>query len=151
MIECKVLDPANGIGQIKCYSIVPWNNQIAYYDEAQGKVVKESHNPGTAKWKEMWEPVLKRFYGHSKKMGWFDITYISMDERGLDQLEPAVEMIESVKDEDGNHFKISSALNYAAPEYYEFTDRIDDISINLGNTGNVQQMNDLSDHRRDLV
>lgn len=44
MIECKVLDPANGIGQIKCYSIVPWNNQIAYYDEAQGKVVKESHN-----------------------------------------------------------------------------------------------------------
>lgn len=150
MIKCKVLDPANGIGQIKCYSIVPWNNQIAYYDEAQGKVVKESHNPGTAKWKEMWEPFLKDFMEHSKKMGWFDITYISMDERGLDQLEPAVEMIESVKDEDGNHFKISSALNYAAPEYYEFTDRIDDISINLGNTGNVQQMNDLSDHRRDL-
>ena len=112
--------------------------------------MKESHNPGTAKWKEMWEPFLKDFMEHSKKMGWFDITYISMDERGLDQLEPAVEMIESVKDEDGNHFKISSALNYAAPEYYEFTDRIDDISINLGNTGNVQQMNDLSDHRRDL-
>lgn len=48
----------------------------------------------------------------------------------LDQLEPAVEMIESVKDED-KPLKISSALNYAAPEYYEFTDRIDDISINL--------------------
>ena len=69
MIECKVLDPANGIGQIKCYSIVPWNNQIAYYDEAQGKVVKESHNPGTAKWKEMWEPFLKDFMEHSKKNG----------------------------------------------------------------------------------
>ena len=36
MIECGVLDPENGIGQIKCYSIVPWNNQIAYYDEESG-------------------------------------------------------------------------------------------------------------------
>ena len=59
-------------------------------------------------------------------------------------------MIESVTDEEGNHFKISSALNYAAPEYYDFTDRIDDISINLGNTTNVQQMKDLSEHRREL-
>ena len=59
-------------------------------------------------------------------------------------------MIESVTDEEGNHFKISSALNYAAPEYYDFTDRIDDISINLGNASNVQQMKELSEHRREL-
>lgn len=26
MIECGVLNPAEGIGQIKAYSIVPWNN-----------------------------------------------------------------------------------------------------------------------------
>ena len=73
-----------------------------------------------------------------------------MDERGLSELEPAVEMIESVTDEEGNHFKISSALNYAAPEYYDFTDRIDDISINLGNASNVEQMKELSEHRREL-
>ncbi len=150
MIECGVLDPENGIGQIKCYSIVPWNNQIAYYDEASGTTVKESHTPGSESWKAMWEPFLEDFIQHSKEKGWFEITYISMDERGLSELEPAVEMIESVTDEEGNHFKISSALNYAAPEYYDFTDRIDDISINLGNTTNVQQMKDLSEHRREL-
>ena len=150
MIECGVLDPENGIGQIKCYSIVPWNNQIAYYDEASGETVKESHSPGSDSWKAMWEPFLEDFIQHSKEKGWFEITYISMDERGLSELEPAVEVIESVTDEEGNHFKISSALNYAAPEYYDFTDRIDDISINLGNTTNVQQMKDLSEHRREL-
>ncbi len=150
MIECGVLDPENGIGQIKCYSIVPWNNQIAYYDEASGETVKESHSPGSDSWKAMWEPFLEDFIQHSKEKGWFEITYISMDERGLSELEPAVEMIESVTDEEGSHFKISSALNYAAPEYYDFTDRIDDISINLGNASNVQQMKDLSEHRREL-
>ena len=150
MIECGVLDPENGIGQIKCYSIVPWNNQIAYYDEASGETVKESHSPGSDSWKAMWEPFLEDFIQHSKEKGWFEITYISMDERGLSELEPAVEMIESVTDEEGSHFKISSALNYAGPEYYDFTDRIDDISINLGNASNVQQMKDLSEHRREL-
>ena len=150
MIECGVLDPENGIGQIKCYSIVPWNNQIAYYDEASGTTVKESHTPGSESWKAMWEPFLEDFIQHSKEKGWFEITYISMDERGLSELEPAVEMIESVTDEEGNHFKISSALNYAAPEYYDFTDRIDDISINLGNASNVEQMKELSAHRREL-
>ncbi len=162
MIECGVLDPANGIGQIKCYSIVPWNNQIAYFDEAKGKTVKESHEPGSAEWKAMWQPFLEDFLKHSKEMGWFEITYISMDERGLDQLKPAVDMIESVTDEEGNHFKesvtdeegnhfkISSALNYQSPDTYEFTDRIDDISINLGNIKQAEDMEQLSAHRQAL-
>lgn len=150
MIECGVIDPQAGIGQIKCYSIVPWSNQITYYDEAQGKTVSERHNPGEASWEEMWKPFLQDFMEHSKEKGWFEITYISMDERGLDQLRPAVDLIEKVSDEEGNHFKISSALNYAAPQYYGFTDRIDDISINLGNASDVAQMKELSDHRRAL-
>ena len=148
-VECGVLDPENGIGQIKCYSIVPWNNQIAYYDEATGQTVKKSYRPGSADWKEIWGIFLTDFMEHSKAKGWFEITYISMDERGLDQLEPAVEMIESITDVEGNHFKISSALNYAAPEYYDFTDRINDISINQGNAANVKQMQALSQHRQE--
>ncbi len=149
MISCGVLNPEENIGQIKCYSIVPWNNQIAYYDEASNTIKKESHKPGTDSWKAMWVPFLEDFMNHSKEKGWFDITYISMDERELEELKPAVELIESIKDEDGNHFKISSALNYSAPEYYDFTDRIDDISINLGNTKNIEQMKNLTEHRKE--
>lgn len=147
-IECGVINPEKGIGQIKCYSIVPWNNQIAYYDETKGVVVKESHTPGDAAWETLWVPFLEDFMAHSKEKGWFDITYISMDERSLEQLEPTVDLVESITDENGEHFKISSALNYAAPQYYDFTDRIHDISINLGNCQDQVQMNALADHRR---
>ncbi len=149
MIECGVIDPAKNIGQIKCYSIVPWNNQIAYYDESSKKVVKKSYTPGSDEFNKVWTAFLSDFMNHSKQNGWFDITYIAMDERELKDLQPAVKTIESVKDEKGNHFKISSCLNYSAPKYYEFTDRIHDISINLDNC-NVQQTNELSNHRRTL-
>ena len=149
MIECGVINPAENIGQIKCYSIVPWNNQIAYFDEVQNGVVKKSFRPGSNEFNEVWSAFLSDFMEHSKEKGWFDITYISMDERGLNDLMPAVDVIESVKDKDGKHFKISSCLNYSAPEYYDFTDRIDDISINLDNCS-VQQTNALSENRRGL-
>ena len=149
-IECGVIDPETGLGQIKCYSIVPWNNQIAYYDEASGRTVKESHTPGTAAWTAIWTPFVEDFMAHSEEKGWFDITYISMDERTMDQLEPTVDLIESITNENGKSFKISSALNYAAPQYYDFTDRIHDISINLGHCTNREQMNQLAEHRRAL-
>ena len=146
MIECGVLDPANGIGQIKAYSIVPWNNQIAWEDEATGTTKKQTFNPGSDGWKEMWTRFLQDYMQHSIEKGWLDITYISMDERSLSQLQPAVELIRSIESEDGKQFKISSALNYGAPEYYDFTDKIDDISINLGNTSKTATKA-LSEHR----
>ena len=149
MIECGVINPTEGIGKIKSYSIVPWNNQIAYYDEAKKAVDKKSFKPGSEEFNDVWSTFLKDFMKHSKEKGWFDITYISMDERSISDLEPAVYVIESVKDKEGNHFKISSCLNYSAPEYYDFTDRIHDISINLDNCS-LQQTNELSEHRRKL-
>lgn len=149
MIECGVLNPAEGIGQIKAYSIVPWNNQIAWPDEATGTTKKQTFSPGTDAWKEMWTAFLQDYMQHSIEKGWLDITYVSMDERSLSQLEPAVELIHSIQSEDGRRFKISSALNYGAPEYYDFTDKIDDISINLGNT-NKSATKALSEHRKAL-
>ena len=148
MIECGVLDPDTGLGQIKAYSIVPWNNQISWYDEAENKTKSQTFTPGNDDWKQIWTVFLQDYLDHSVEKGWIDITYISMDERGLSQLEPAVELIESIETEDGKQFKISSVLNYSAPEYYDFTDRIDDISVNLGNA-NKTQMNALSEHRRE--
>ena len=149
-ISCGVLNPEEGIGQIKCYSIVPWNNQVAWYDEASAQTVTRSYTPGSTEWTEIWTIFLNDFLEHSEEKGWFDMTYISMDERSLEQLNPAVALIESVTNSEGKHFKISSALNYAAPEYYDFTDRIDDISINQGNITDVAQMQALTSHRKAL-
>lgn len=150
-IECGVLNPRGGEGQIKCYSIVPWNNQIAYYDETLERMVEQSYVPGAADWKEMWTSFLSDFMKHSKEMGWFDITYISTDERSMEQLEPAVELIESIVDEKGVGFKIASAFNYSDQKDYSFTDKIDDISINLAYVSNTsEKMRNMAAHRREL-
>lgn len=150
-IETGVLDPEKGIGQIKCYSIVPWDNQISYYDEATGTTKKQRFAPGSAEWTAMWTPFLQDFMKHSEEKGWFDITYISMDERGINELRPAVELIKSIKDENGKSFKISSAFNYDSSEGYDFSDKIDDISIGMSEiTHETEKMRDLCDHRREL-
>ena len=54
-----------------------------------------------------------------------------MDERGISQLRPAVELINGLTDENGDSFKISSAFNFDNNSIYDFTDQIDYISINL--------------------
>lgn len=150
-IECGMLDPENKIGAIKCYSIVPWNNQVAYYDESKQTTVKQSYTPGSSAWTEIWTPFLNDFMKHSEEKGWLDITYIAMDERSLDQLTPAVELLESIQNEDGDQFKIFSAFNYNGSEDYSFTDRIDDISIAIGNVSHTSDtMRKLCDHRKAL-
>lgn len=150
MIDSGVIDPVNGIGKIKCFSIVPWGNQIKYYNEATSAYKTEVLKAGTTAGNAAWSAFLTDFMKHSKEKGWFDITYISMDERELPDLTAAVNTIESVTDSEGDSFKISSALNYAAPDQYSLTDRVDDISINLGNVTSQTQLNQLSDHRREL-
>ena len=148
-IECGIIDPATGLGKIKCYSMVPWNNYVSYYDEATKSTVRRSYTPGNQDWRELWTPFLTDFMKHSEEKGWFDITYISMDERTMAQLQPTVDLIESITNEDGEHFLISSCLNYAIATDYTFTDHIDDISVGLKHI-QANVANSLSDHRREL-
>lgn len=150
-IDEGVLDPAHNIGQIKCYSIVPWGNQITYYDEASQTTKKVSPTTGSEQWTTMWKPFLEDFMQHTKAKGWFDITYIAMDERGMQDLKNSVDVIESVKGADGKAFKISSAFNYSSGTDYSFLDRIDDISIDLSHVNDASQdMRNMSAHRKEL-
>ena len=130
-IDHDVLDPEKGIGEIQCYSIVPWGNVLTYMDEATGETVKQAYTPGSEEWNTIWRTFLEDFMKHTEEKGWLDITYISMDERGLSELEPAVDLIKSVKGNSGKTFKIFSAFNYQSQSNYEFTDKIDDISVGL--------------------
>ena len=143
-----VLDPEAGLGQIKCYSIVPWGNQVTYYDEASGSIKKESPATGTDQWKALWQPFLSDFIQHVEKKGWFDITYIAMDERGIGDLKNAVSLIETVENSTGESFKISSAMNYQSANDFAFTDKIDDVSIGLSHISTTNTIfKDLAAHR----
>ena len=149
-ISAGVLDPQGGRGQIKCYSIVPWDNQVTYFDEASGKTIKEKLTPGSAAWQTQWRSVLTHFIEHVDQKGWLGITYIAMDERPVDQLQPAVELIQSIEAQSGRKFKISSAMNFEAINDTAFLDKIDDISIGLSHIKNNDAVKNLADHRTAL-
>lgn len=150
-VDLGILDPEKGFGQIKCYSIVPWNNRIQYFNEATNKEEAINPNPGSDLWINIWTQFLTSFMSHLEEKGWFNITYISMDERSMDDLKACVDLIESITNNSYEHFKISSAMDYESGNDYSFLDRIDDISIGLSHINhNSNDMKNMATHRQEL-
>lgn len=86
---------------INCYSMAPWNCELEYFDEAQGKVVTVVAEPGTKIFEEIWEPFLIDFKAHLQQKGWLSITNIAMDERPADMMAAAVKVLEKCAPEMG--------------------------------------------------
>lgn len=94
--------------EVNCYSMIPWNLKFYYYDEASSKDTFVVAKPGSAEYAAHWKPMLADFAKHLKKNGWFNITAIAMDERPMQDMRYAIDVIKSV-DKD---FKVSLAGNY---------------------------------------
>ena len=86
---------------INCYSMAPWNCELDYFDEAQGKVVTVVAEPGTKIFEEIWEPFLIDFKAHLQEKGWLEITNIAMDERPAEMMAAAVKVLEKCAPEMG--------------------------------------------------
>lgn len=133
-------------GQIDAYSMVNWASRILYYDEASGQNVNAKVDVGTAQWNAMWGAFLEAFGPHLKEKGWFDRTYMAMDERALGDIIKAVDLIA----EKAPGLKVGAAMNYnslADPRL----DRIEKISlgsyyVDLGDA----EFAEVSAHRREL-
>ena len=113
--------------QIKSFSLSCWGNRITYYDENSGKVVTVTPATGSDEWKMYWSAFLTDYAKHMEEKGWFDLTYISMDERPLNEITPVLDLVDSVKNSEGKSFKVSLAVyEYNAESIF---DRIDDLSL----------------------
>lgn len=113
--------------QIKSFSMSCWGNRITYYDEISQDVVSEMPATGSQRWKELWGYFLEDYIQHMDTMGWFDITYMAMDERPLSEIVPVLDLIDSYTNKDGKTMKTSLAVfNYETESIF---DRIDDLSL----------------------
>lgn len=81
---------------INAYSIVPWNNELHYVDEASGNTITVKADPGTPVFEEMWKPFLVDFSAHLEHKGWLSITNIAMDERDRASMDVAFALINEV-------------------------------------------------------
>jgi hypothetical protein len=107
--------------QISCYSMVPWGNQVRYYDEDSSKYVTVGVKPGSQEYRNIWKPFLVHFREHLKEKGWLEKTAIAMDERGLEEMKSMVALLNEVSPE----FSIALAGRY----HKELTDDIDDLCV----------------------
>ena len=109
--------------QIDCYTLVPWHYVFDYYDCATNSTKLVKCEPKEQAYRDLILPFLKDFAAHLKTKGWFTRTCIAMDERPMDQLQAAWDI---VKEADPN-YRIEGAINYK-----------------VGQTGLIDQMHDIS-------
>lgn len=79
--------------EINCYSMVPWNCELEYMDEAKGQMVTVKAEPGTPIFPKIWKPFLIDFKKHLKEKGWLEFTNIAMDERSPEAMQAAADVL----------------------------------------------------------
>ncbi|MBO7230953.1 MAG: DUF4091 domain-containing protein [Bacteroidaceae bacterium] len=94
--------------EITCFSMIPWKLSFRYYDQATHSHKYINCAPGEETYAQFWGGMLSAFSAHLKEKGWFDKTFISMDERSLAQMQAAIKVIK----EYAPGMKISMAGNY---------------------------------------
>ena len=102
-----------GLGQhIACYTMCPWGYLVTWEDE-DGGIHKAKAVPGTPEFKEYWGDFLVDFAKHLKEKGWFDSTYICMDERAPEDVRNICMFVE----EKAKGMKISLAGNQSPSNF----------------------------------
>ncbi len=83
-----------GIGpDIACYTMCPWGFVVRWKNE-KGEVQSLKALPGTPEFEEYWSDFLVDFAKHLKEKGWFNDTYIAMDERAPKDVQKIAEFIQ---------------------------------------------------------
>lgn len=105
-----------GIGdKIVLYSVAPWHNSFTYWEN--GELVREvfyiQPTNGSAYYTEnytiLWTDFLTDLVAHLTEKGWFDDSYIGIDEQGFSST--AFDLIESLKNKDGKCLKTAGAMD----------------------------------------
>ncbi len=83
-----------GIGpDIACYSLCPWGFVVRWKNE-QGEECQMKALPGTPEFEDYWGDFLVDFAKHLKAKGWFEDTYIAMDERSPEDVRKIAEFVQ---------------------------------------------------------
>lgn len=97
-----------GIGdKIVLYSVAPWHNSFTYWE---GDVLKtEKYEVGSDRYKTVWLDFLQDLVNHLTDKGWFDDSYIGIDERGFNKV--AFDIVDSVKNIHDKSLKTAGAMD----------------------------------------
>ena len=94
--------------QINCFTIAPWRTRLRYYDRASDSQKTIEFDYGDQAYCSVMIPLLRSFADHLRTKGWFDKTYLAVDERGVEVMQKVM----AVAHEADPGFKFALAGNY---------------------------------------
>lgn len=109
---------------ISCFTMLPWNGRVRYLDGSTGKYVLANWATNSPEYASFWKGFLADLRKHLTQRGWFQKTYLEVNERSMEDTLRAVQIARS----DSPDWK----LTYAGNHHAEFVETIDDLCTVLG-------------------
>lgn len=113
--------------RIDCFSILPFEDAITLH-RADGTSARLALTLGSEEWTYYWQNFLQAFINHLVEKGWYEKTYLFIDERSVDSYQTALDLVHSVHDEQWHTMKLSSAVN-TVPRDEKIFDDIESLSV----------------------
>ena len=113
--------------QINCFTIAPWRMRFRYYYRATDTQKVVPFEYGDETYRSLWIPLLKNLSEHLRIKGWFDKTYLAVDERDLAVMQKVI----AIAREADPDFKFALAGNY----HPEIESDLSDYSLDLFGDG----------------
>lgn len=114
---------------ITVYTPVPWGFRFRYMDEKTGNYVYVSWAPDSKEFKAFWNVFLTDLKKHLEQKGWFEKTYIGINENPMEQTLAAIKVVKAHSPK----WKITYAGNW----HKELDTLLDDYCFLYGNESNV--------------
>ncbi len=117
---------------ITIYTPVPWGERFRYLNEATGNYVYEQWLQTSEAFKTNWNAFLTDLKVHLKKKGWFNKTYLGINENVMEQTLAAIKVIRKHSPE----WKIT----YAGDWHQQLDTLLNDYCFLYGKEANVEQV-----------
>lgn len=114
---------------ITLYTPIPWGFRFRYMDEATGNYKYESWAPESKMFKDIWNIFLTDLEKHLKQKGWFEKTYIGINENPMEQTLAAIKVVKAHSPK----WKIT----YAGDWHKELENLLDDYCFLYGKESDV--------------
>jgi hypothetical protein len=132
-------------GKIKCFSILPWENQISFWT-ADGSFLREKLTVGSKRWQMIWRCFLRALINHLEEKNWLDRAYLAIDERPQEELKAVLDLVQEVKSTQGKPIKVAGTFNYQVGNE-EIFDFIDDLSLSQAHIKDEQSFREFAKKR----
>jgi hypothetical protein len=114
---------------ITIYTPVPWGFRFRYMDANTGNYIYATWPPDSKEFKSVWNVFLTDLQNHLKQKGWFNITYLGINENEMSQTLAAIKVIK----EHSKEWKIT----YAGDWHPELDNLLDDYCFVYGKETNI--------------